>query len=93
MRLQTPENANYAAIVVKLTAITPLEGSDNIVGTPIFGFQAIVGKSSQVGDIGIVFPAETQLNDEFCRENNLSSGWAIPHQTSKTSLLLKGIYA
>lgn len=71
MRLQTPENANYAAIVVKLTAITPLEGSDNIVGTPIFGFQAIVGKSSQVGDIGIVFPAETQLNDEFCRENNL----------------------
>jgi len=71
MKLQAPENANYAAVVVKITAINQLEGSDNIVGTPLIGFQAIVGKSTQVGDIGIVFPAETQLSDEFCRENSL----------------------
>lgn len=71
MKLQTPENANYAAVVAKITAINPLEGSDNIVGTPLFGFQAIVGKNTQVGDIGIVFPAETQLSEEFCRENSL----------------------
>ena len=70
-KLQAPENDNYAATVVKLTAITPLEGRDNIVGTPIYGFQAIVSKSTQVGDIGIVFPAETKLAEEYARENNM----------------------
>lgn len=71
MKFVEPENKNYAATVVKLNAIHPLEGSDNIVGTPIFGFQAIVGKDSAVDDMGIVFPAETQLSQEYCYENNL----------------------
>lgn len=71
MKLTKPENENYAATVVALKSITPFEGSDNIVGTPIFGFQAVVGKDSQVGDVGIVFPAETQLSEEYCYENNM----------------------
>jgi hypothetical protein len=71
MKFNEPKNKNYAATVVSLKSITPLEGSDNIVGTPIFGFQAIVGKNSQVGDMGIVFPAETQLSQEYAYENNL----------------------
>jgi hypothetical protein len=50
---------------------TPLEDCDNVVGTPIFGFQAIVGKDSKPGDLGIVFPAESQLSEEYCRVNNL----------------------
>ena len=53
LKLNAPENPNYAAVVVKIAAINPLEGSDNIVGTPLLGFQAIVGKATQVGDIGI----------------------------------------
>lgn len=71
MKLNKPENEAYAATVVTIKSITPLEGSDNIVGTPIFGFQAIVGKDTNVGDVGIVFPSETQLSSEFCYENNL----------------------
>ncbi len=71
VKLTKPENENYAATVVAIKSITPLEGSDNIVGTPIFGFQAIVGKDTAVGDVGIVFPAETQLSPEYCHENNL----------------------
>jgi hypothetical protein len=71
MKLQKPENENYAATVVALQSIVPLEGSDNIVGTPLFGFQAIVGKDSQPGDLGIVFPAESQLSVEYAKENNL----------------------
>lgn len=71
MKLQRPENENYAATVVRLTSINKLEGSDNIVGTPIFGFQAIVSKKSKVGDIGIVLPAETQLSEKYASENNL----------------------
>jgi len=71
MKLAKPENENYAATVVAIKSITPFEGSDNIVGTPLLGFQAIVGKNTQIGDVGIVFPAETQLSPEFCYENNL----------------------
>ena len=71
MKLTKPENESYAATVVTIKSITPFEGSDNIVGTPIFGFQAIVGKDTAVGDVGIVFPSETQLSPEFCYENNL----------------------
>jgi hypothetical protein len=71
MKLNTPENINYAATVATVKAITKLEGRDNIVGTPFFGMQAIVGKDTKVGDIGIVFPMETQLSEEFARLNNL----------------------
>lgn len=71
MKIQTPANENYAATVVSIKTITSLETCDNVVGTPIFGFQAIVGKDTEPGDLGIIFPAETQLSDEFCYENNL----------------------
>lgn len=71
MKIDKPENSNYAATVVRLKNIVPLEGCDNVVGTTIFGFQAVIGKDHKVGDIGIVFPAETQLSDEHCYHNNL----------------------
>jgi hypothetical protein len=71
MKLLEPENANYAAVVVSIKTIVPLEGCDNVVGTPLLGFQAIVGKDTQVGDLGIVFPAESQLSEEYARLNNL----------------------
>lgn len=71
MKLQPPENANYAATVVAITRITHLENCDNVVGTPLLGFQAIVGKDTKVGDIGIVLPAECQVSEEYARVNNL----------------------
>ena len=69
--MRAPVNENYAATVVSIKSINELEGCDNVVGTPIFGFQAIIGKDHKVGDLGIVFPAETQLSEEYARENNL----------------------
>lgn len=71
MKIDKPENSNYAAVVVTLKSIVPLPNCDNVVGTSIFGYQAIVSKDHKIGDIGIVFPAETQLSDEFCSVNNL----------------------
>lgn len=69
--IDKPVNDGYCATVVQLVNIIPLTGCDNIVGTTIFGFQAIVGKDAKVGDIGIVFPAETQLSEDFCENNDL----------------------
>lgn len=71
MQIKTPKNTNYAATVVTIKNIVPLDGCDNVVGTTIFGYQAIVGKETKIGDIGLFFPAETQLSEEFCIENNL----------------------
>lgn len=71
MKLTKPENENYAAVITTIKNLTELVGCDNVVGTPLFGFQAIVGKDTQVGDLGIVFTPETQLSEEYARENNL----------------------
>lgn len=66
-----PQNPNYAATVIRVKHIIPLENCDNVVGISVFGYQAIVGKDTQPGDLLVVFPAETQLSDEFTRANNL----------------------
>lgn len=87
MKLDAPENANYAATVVALTRIVPLDNCDNVVGTPLLGFQAIVGKDSQVGDIGIVFTAETQLSEEYARLNNLHRHGNLNDDESKKGYL------
>lgn len=71
MKLHEPENSNYAAVVVKIEKLVPLEGCDNVVGTPLLGFQAIVSKDTEPGTLGVVFPAETQLTEEYARLNNL----------------------
>jgi hypothetical protein len=71
MKLASPANPNYAAVVVKIPTLNSLEGCDNIVGAPLLGFQAIVSKDTQPGTVGIVFTAETQLSEEFAKVNNL----------------------
>lgn len=71
IKIERPINPAYCATVVEIKNIIPLAGCDNVVGTNIYGYQAIVSKDTKIGDIGIVFTAETQLSDEFCRMNNL----------------------
>lgn len=71
MKLEKPQNENYAAVIVKIKALTPLEGLDNLVGAHFFGYQAIVSKDTQVGDVGVLFTAETQLSKDFAHENSV----------------------
>lgn len=71
MQLAPPKNANYAAVVVSIKQLNELLGCDNVVGTPLLGFQAIVGRDTKEGELGIVFPAESQLSEEYASKNNL----------------------
>lgn len=71
MKIHEPENESYSATVVEIKEIHPLEGLDNIVGTTLLGFQAIISKDTVPGTIGIVFTPETQLSEEYCYQNNL----------------------
>lgn len=71
MKLEAPKNANYAATIVQVRHINELAGCDNVVGLPLLGYQAIVSKDIKVGDIGVLFTAETKLSDAFLSINNL----------------------
>lgn len=71
MKLEEPKNKNYSARVVKIKNLVPLENCDNIVSTSILGYNVLVSKDTEVGAMGIFFPAEAQLSDKYCYENNL----------------------
>lgn len=62
---------NYSAVVKVISKLHPLEGLDRLQGTNIFGNQILVGKDVKVGDIGLYFPVESQLGEEYCIVNDL----------------------
>ena len=61
---------NYNAIVVEVNNLVSV-GLDTLVAFPVFGMQALVPKTTKTGDKVILFPAEVQLSDEYCKNNNL----------------------
>lgn len=71
MKIKEPKNQNYAAIVVEIKTIIPLEKCDNVAGAIIMGNQVVVSKDIKVGDIGLYFPLECQLSKEYLSNNNL----------------------
>lgn len=71
MNLNKPKNDNYAATIVQIKTIVPLENCDNVQGLIIMGNQVIGDKSIKEGDIGIYFPLETQLSENYLKYNNL----------------------
>jgi len=59
------------AIVAKLTNITEIPGADNIVQAKLFGEVVIIGKQNVEGELGVLFDCETQLSEDFCKNNNM----------------------
>lgn len=71
MKLNKPKNSNYAAVVVDISVLVPLENCDNVQAAIIMGNQVIVSKEVKIGDVGIFFPLECQLMHTYMYENNL----------------------
>ena len=71
MKFKKPENLNYCATIIQIKKLITFSNCDNIQGALIFGNQVIVSIDVKVGDIGIFFPTETQLNEIYVSENNL----------------------
>lgn len=64
--------SEYSAAVVRVPELTPIEGSDFLAKTNIFGTQIVVRKDQvKEGDIMIYAANETQLNERFLSVNNL----------------------
>lgn len=71
MKIKEPKNQNYAAVVVEIKTLIPLEKCDNVQGAIIMGNQVIVSKDVKIGDIGLYFPLECALSKEYLSNNNL----------------------
>jgi len=71
MKHKEPKNINYCATVVEIKNKIELATCDNVVGTMICGCHVIIGKDTEIGTIGLYFPVETQLDNEFLSSNNL----------------------
>lgn len=70
MKLKEPKNSNYAAIIVSIKNVVPLEGADKLHGAIIMGNQVIVDKTIGIGTVGIYFPVECALSNEYLKVNN-----------------------
>ena len=63
----------YQAIIAKIDSIKPHSNADRLQLASVLGNTVIVGMDSRVGDIGIYFPIDGQLSEEFAKANNLIS--------------------
>lgn len=64
-------NENYCGTITTVKRLMPLDKCDNIQGTIIFGNRVIVSNDVKIGDIGVFFPVECSLSNEFLSSNNL----------------------
>ena len=71
MKFNIPKNENYAATITTIKNIIKLDNCDNVQATSIFGNQIITGKDVSINDIGVYFPAEAALSEQFLHNNNL----------------------
>lgn len=63
--------SNHKAIVAKITEVIEIPGADRIHVAVVLGENVIVSKEWGVGFIGILFPVDVQLSEQFCHHNNL----------------------
>lgn len=71
MKYDPIKNPNYVATVVRVAALSDLEGLDNLKAINVYGMQALVSKDVEVGSVGVLFSTEVQLSSEFASKNNL----------------------
>ncbi len=62
---------NYAAIIVRITNLRKHKNADRLLCTNIFGNNIIVGLETKEGDLGLYFPLEAQIGEEFAIANDL----------------------
>lgn len=71
MEFDAPKNPNYVATIVVVRNKVELAGLDNLVALPLLGYQALVSKDTEIGTMGVLFTAESQVSLQFAYENNL----------------------
>lgn len=84
--LSENHNPNYLAWICKITETQPIPKADRLVKITINGYDIVVSKETQPGDIVVYFPVETTLSDKFLSTNNLYES-AIYYQNSNAEFV------
>ena len=61
----------HCGYVVKVENLRKHSNADRLQVATFFGSDTIVDLNTKVGDIGVYFPVDLQLSEEFCNINNL----------------------
>lgn len=61
----------HKCIIAKISAVEEIPGADKIHVAIVLGERVVVSKEWGVDHIGVFFPVDVQLSEEYCRENNL----------------------
>lgn len=61
----------HCGYVVKITELRKHSNADRLQVATIFGNSVIVSLDTHIGDIGVYFPVDLQLSEEFCQVNDL----------------------
>lgn len=61
----------HCGYVVRIEELRKHNNADRLQVATIFGNNVIVGLDTHIGDIGVYFPVDLQLSEEFCKINNL----------------------
>ena len=75
--------SNYKGIVATIQKTIEIPNADNIQIGVVLGEYTVVSKTAKEGDIGILFPAGTQLSQAYCHHNNLFRDSAQNVDTTK----------
>ena len=75
--------SNHQAIVARVTEVLDIYGADRVQISVVLGEQCVTHKGVKRGDVGILFPADLQLSEKFCHENNLNRDKSLNKDTSK----------
>lgn len=63
--------SEHVGYIVKIAELNPHSNADRLQIATIFGASVIVGLDVKVGDLGVYFPIDLQLSEEYCAQNNL----------------------
>lgn len=92
--------SEHCGYVIKVEHLRPHSNADRMQILTVFGNDTCVDLSVKVGDIGIYFPTDLQLSEEFCTANNLVrrkdetgkniGGYMDPIKRNVTTIRLRG---
>ena len=63
--------SSYEAIIAKIDRTEAIPGANKIQIGYVLGETVVVGKDTQAGEVGIFFPCDLQLSEDYCKFNNL----------------------
>lgn len=63
--------STHVGYIVKVDKLRPHSNADRLQVATFFGNDVCIGLNTELGDLGVYFPTDLQLSEEFCKENDL----------------------